>query len=646
MLWTMVEMTTRRLWTPSVRTALRGGSLAERAPLALGAGVLVGGLGFANGGYFPVSWGWSGVAVLGLLALALAVGVVVEVGTLDLVFVCSFAALTGWMFLSMLWTSSVPGTVLEGERTLVYLGAAAAGLLLLRRASLTALLVGAWAAITLVTAYGLATRLFPDRLGSYDALSGYRLSEPLGYWNALGILAAMGTLLALGLAARGGPLLRALAAGSGVILLLALYFTYSRGAWIAFFFGLTAAVAVDRKRLQLVTTALVLTPFPVLAIWAASTSPALTHAGATVRAASRDGHGLTVIAIALVVGAALAALALDWLEAAVTPPIALRRVYAGTLLFVVATALIVVFGRYGFPPTLARKAYDSFTAAPAATGSNLNSRLFSLSGNGRVEQFHTAWQQVGDHPVLGGGAGSFDQYWFQHRRVAATVHDAHNLYLETLAELGPPGLALLALAIAVPLLAVRRARSSPLAAAAVAAYLAYLAHASVDWDWEMPAVTLTALFCGLTLLAAARGGSTPRPLGPRLRAGSLGVSLGLLGVVALGLLGNMAVSASSKSTTARHFTRAESQARRAITLAPWASEPWRKLGEAQTLEGKLAAARESYRQAIAKDPRDWSLWFELAGASGGAARQRALAEAARLNPLSPEIAAVREEAKR
>src|SRR5581483_10002645 len=350
MLWSMVEVTTRRLWTPSVRAALSSGYLTGRVPIAVGAGLLVGGLGFANGGYFPVSWGWSGVAVLGLVVLALAVGVVVEVATLDLVFVSALAGLTAWTFLSLLWTSSIPGTVLEGERTLVYLGAGLAGLLLLRRASLGALLLGGWAAITVVSAYGLATRLFPDRLGSSDTFSGYRLSEPVGYWNALGILAAIGALLALGLAARSGPVVRSIAAGSGVLLLLTLYFTYSRGGWIAFFVGLAAALAVDRRRLQLITTALVLAPWPALAIWAASTSPALTHQGAALEAATRDGHGLAVIAIVLVVVSALAVLVLDWLETSVSIAHGVKRVYAGTLVFVLAASLIVVFGRYGFPP--------------------------------------------------------------------------------------------------------------------------------------------------------------------------------------------------------------------------------------------------------------------------------------------------------
>src|SRR5262249_48491807 len=260
-----------------------------------------------------------------------------------------------------------------------------------------------------------------------------------------------------------GPVVRSLAAGSGVLLLLTLYFTYSRGGWIAFFAGLGVAIAIDRRRLQLITTLVVLALWPMLAIWAASRSPALTHAGAALSAASRDGHGLAVITMALVVAAALTILVVDWLEAAVSIPHGLRRLYAGTLIFILAASLIVVFGRYGFPQTLATKAYDAFSTSKTDEGGNLNNRLFSLSGNGRTEHFHTAWQEARDHPGLGGGAGSYGQYWFAHRRASPTVHDAHNLYLETLAELGPIGLLLLVLVLGAPLAAVRRARSSPLA---------------------------------------------------------------------------------------------------------------------------------------------------------------------------------------
>src|SRR5207244_12521462 len=170
----------------------------------------------------------------------------------------------------------------------------------------------------------------------------------------------------------------------------------------------------------------------------------------------------------------------------------------------------------------------------------------------------------------------------------------HNLYLETLAELGPAGLLLLVLVLGAPLVALRRARSSPLAAAAFAAYVAYLAHAAIDWDWEMPAVTLAALFCGLALLAAARRDGVAKVLRSRVRWTALGGTAALIGFVLLGLLGNAAVSASSKSTDTGHYARAESQARRAMHFAPWSAEPWRRPGEAQALAGDLAAARASF----------------------------------------------------
>jgi hypothetical protein len=53
--------------------------------------------------------------------------------------------------------------------------------------------------------------------------------------------------------------------------------------------------------------------------------------------------------------------------------------------------------------------------------------------------------------------------------------------------------------------AARRAhRASPrLTAGAIGAVVAYAAHAPLDWDWQMPAVTLVALALAGMLLAAA-----------------------------------------------------------------------------------------------------------------------------------------------
>jgi Flp pilus assembly protein TadD len=67
------------------------------------------------------------------------------------------------------------------------------------------------------------------------------------------------------------------------------------------------------------------------------------------------------------------------------------------------------------------------------------------------------------------------------------------------------------------------------------------------------------------------------------------------------------------------------------------------VGEAQIGAGNAAAARVSLRKALAEDPGDWNLWFDLARASEGRAQVVALANARRLNPLSPEVAAFRQE---
>jgi len=60
-------------------------------------------------------------------------------------------------------------------------------------------------------------------------------------------------------------------------------------------------------------------------------------------------------------------------------------------------------------------------------------------------------------PLLGEGAGGFERRWMQERGAPNNARDAHNLYLETLAELGPIGLALLLVALIAPLAALRRA---------------------------------------------------------------------------------------------------------------------------------------------------------------------------------------------
>jgi hypothetical protein len=630
----------------SVHDAVPGASgwrsVADRGTvLALAAAVAVGGLAFANGGYFPVSWGWVSLGLLLVALIALVIGSTESLGAWELAWLTLLLALTVWVFLSVLWTSSVSHTVLEGERMLVYSSAGLLGLLLLRRTRVELLLIGLWAAIAVVCLYGLATRLFPGRFGRFDDISGYRLSDPVGYWNAFGLFAAMGLLLALGLAARGGRTVRALAAASSVVLVTTQYFTFSRGSWIALGVGLVGMVAVDRRRLQLITTGLVLAPWGTVAVWLASGSDALTHQHATAAAAAADGHGLAVVAIGLATCAALAALALDWAGARIRVPQTVRRGYVLLLMTVVVVGLVGAFAHYGSPSTIVRRAWNSFKSSAPPEGSDLNSRLFSLSGNGRYEQWKVAWDESRGHRLLGTGAGTYEQDWFRLRPTAYTVLDVHNLYLETLAELGLVGFALLVAWLAVPLFAIVRARRrAPLAAAAFGVCLAYGTHAIDDWDWELAAVTLVPVLCAVALVRSA-GGNGPSAWRPPLaRAARVVAGLSVLavgGFVLVALLGNSALSASTSALQAGEVNEAKSQARAAMTWAPWSAEPWRRLGEAQYTVGQFAAARKSFAHAVRKEPEDWTLWLELGLASRGAARRSALTNAARLNPDDAEI---------
>ena len=131
--------------------------------------------------------------------------------------------------------------------------------------------------------------------------------------------------------------------------------------------------------------------------------------------------------------------------------------------------------------------------------------LSLVSFGDRPDYWRVAVADASEHTVLGSGAGSFDDVWLEHRPIQASVRDAHSLYVETVAELGVVGLALLLCALGAPLVAAARAHDRPLVVPATAAYSVFLVHAGLDWDWEMPVTVFAGLACGAALLAATRG---------------------------------------------------------------------------------------------------------------------------------------------
>jgi hypothetical protein len=307
------------------------------------------------------------------------------------------------------------------------------------------------------------------------------------------------------------------------------------------------------------------------------------------------------------------------------------------LILALAGGLAATVARFGSPPTLVQRGYDAFTTPPPARSVDLDQRLFQLSAGQRIPQWRVAWRDYVSHRWLGSGAGSYASYWLRFRPDPTTVKNAHSLYLETLAELGPIGLTLLALALAIPLGSAVRARWRGLVPATAGAYVAFLVHAAGEWDWQLPAVTLAALFCASALLVAARPPRARRVRSLRARLVAGVVSIGIAGFAFVGLVGNSALAASTDALETLDLARAEAQAHKAARWMPWSSLPWQRLAEVQLYAGETAAGRASLRKAIAQDRDNWKLWYELALASSGTAQRHALLEARRLNPLEPQI---------
>jgi hypothetical protein len=598
------------------------------------------GLAAAQGGYFPTSWGWASVPLLWAVAVALILRNRVRLATEERILLAALAALTGWIALSSAWSVAPAQSLLELERALVYVAVLSAVLMISRGRSARYMLGGLLAAISLITTFSLLTRLAPDRIGVYDGTAVYRLAQPIGYWNGLGIFAAMGALIALGFAARARTLpARVASAGTLVVLLPTLYFTFGRGAWLALAAGLALAMAIDPRRLQLIAALLVVGPLPGVAVVIASREPGLTHSGTPLARAAHDGHRLALVILLLVAANAVLAVGFAYVERQIDVSSSVRAAFAVTVALALALTVAVLFSQYGGPWTLAEKAYTAFKAPPPHLTADLNRRLLSVSGNGRADLWRLAWNDAEAHPTLGAGPGTYERYFLQNQPAGVSrVRDAHGLYIETLAELGPMGLALLLVVFVTPLVALRHARRHPLVPAGVGAYGAFLVHAGVDWDWELPAVTLAGLLAGASIFLFARRWRPPRPLSLSTRVVCATAAVAAAVFAGVGLLGNSALSRSEAAREEGRAVDAATDARRARSLMPWSPRPWEALGRAQVSAGLLPNARRSFRKAISMDDGDWRLWYELAGATTGAAQRRALRHAVALYPRSGLLA--------
>jgi hypothetical protein len=557
-------------------------------------------------------------------------------GRLRVAFLCLFGAYAAWIALSSLWSISSPATIREVERMLVYVAVAVAVAFVLRSGDVTGVLAGVSLGTTAIAVYALATRTFPDRFHTDDPFASYRLAQPLGYWNALGLLATLGIVVTLGFVAHSRRSSTSLVAAAMLpALATTLYFTFSRGAWGALGVGLLATAALDPRRLRYLWTGCVVAVPVVICVAYGSRQDALTTEGSRAADAAREGHRMAAVVLVATIGTCLAAWAARFVARRVVVSRRSSRVVDVALACAAVVAVVAALVAVGGPAKGFSEVKSRFNAEPVV-GSELNDRLFSISGNGRAPQFRVAWHAARADPLVGNGSGTFEYIWYRHRPTLLVVRDAHSLYLEALAEVGVIGLALLVAALVVLVAGGASARRVRFAAAGTAALTAWGVAAAVDWHWEMVGVTLTAFLTGASALVASER-QRARPLGSRARVPLvlLGIAMSLAATVSL--VGNQALFAAKSDVGRKDWAAARRDGRRAHALLPWSAEPDLVLGDAAAGAGDRARAVEAYRHAVARDPESWTAWLRLAQVAHGAERVHAYARVHQLDPRDKEL---------
>jgi hypothetical protein len=466
---------------------------AARAALVAGPVALA----FFSGGFFDrprdIALLAAGAA-LAVLVIAAPPGQLMPEHLAARVALVAAAAYAGWIGLSVTWAPVRDYAGDDAERALLYATVLAAAAIAFRERRAARALEPLLAAGTLIViGYGVAGRLLPGIVTEHPQQSAVgRLDQPLTYWNAMGALGAIGLVLCARVAGdRERPsALRSAAAAAAVPLGMGCYLSFSRGALAALAAGLLTVVVLAPTFGQLRAAILVAVAGAAGAI-AGAASPAVRALDGSMGAREREGAIVLVVAIALMALAAVTARVAQGEHRDRRLP--LPR-WAGWAAVAAITALLVV-------PIAAAGGRQQ---APPATGAT-NQRFASLGSN-RYGYWRVAIDAGVDHPFKGVGASGFRVAWLQHRKVDENVRDAHSLELETFAELGLVGAAILATLLGAIALSARAAhRIDPVLAAGPAAALTTWAfHSAIDWDWEMPALTLVAVVLAGALLAVAR----------------------------------------------------------------------------------------------------------------------------------------------
>ena len=623
------------------------------------------GLALADGAY--------ALTARGILAIAVWWAIIIGLGLALLPFrrPTREAYITGGLFvclgvlaaLSIGWSLSPERAFVEFDRMALYIGVFILAVLAGTRDNITRWADGLAIGVAAVGLLALASRAFPGLPGGDEELSlidpQARLAFPFGYWNALGVMLAMGLplLLRTSVAAR-SHVARGLAVGVVPAVSAAIFLTGSRGAMGAALVGVAVLLVLARPRAATVWAAVCASAgSAVLVTITLTTREGLVGSSADAPALAALGRSFAVIALAVcllaglvyaggMAGARARGLSLPKLHLGTSGKIALGALGVVAVVGAVAAAdpgrVLDGFKQVGFDPE----------------GRSLD--LVSGAGGGRYQFWSAAVAEFQAYPLAGGGAGSYEVWWAANPELPYLVRDAHSLYLETLGELGLAGLVLLLGVLGYGLLtALRRLRGRGGAeritvAALCATLLAWAFGAGIDWMWEMPLVTGVAILClGLmTGPATAAGAPASAPVEQataRARRGRRSFNVGVAVIAAAWLvicaqgallLSQLRLEDSRAAAGRGDFDAAAQAARGARTLQPWAGTPYRQLALIEQDRGNPDGARRFIDAAIEREPGNFELWeiaarIETAAGNTEASRRRL----ERSRSLNPRLAA-------
>lgn len=561
----------------------------------------------------------------------------------------SLAGLGLWALLSATWSPAPDVAVADGQRILSYALVFALGLWLCNvlgpRMELSLVPVVAAAGFAGIAAVvALSTGDNPRSLLEDDGT----LDFPLGYRNANAAFFAIALFPALGLAAQRGLDPRARAASLGIATLcIALFLlSQSRASAPALLLAVVVYLLLSPVRLRALAW-LVLAVLPAIAIM-----PALTDLYTTVndegmrQAIDEMRFAGTSAALCAAAGVVLGAFAVLFERR--LPGSGLRTA-AGNRSVAWGLAALAVAGAIGFvaatgdPVEWISERAEEFrtTGSPNASGEF----RFSLNaGSERYDLWQVAVDDAAEDPLLGDGAGGF-QYSYLEKRTAGgvNVRDAHSIELETLAELGIPGLALLLTALAAAATGVILARrtgpaAAGLGAVALASGTYWLAHSSIDWFWQYPAVSAPAV-----MLLGAACAPAVRALGP--------VSKRKWRPLLLAGLAVLAVSAVPPFLSERYIRNAYEAWRtdidgayddldRAATFNPLSNVPLLAEGAIARAADDPDRALDALREAADLRPEEWATHYLLAELQAERSPRLARTEirvALELNPLDSRV---------